>query len=157
MENKDLNKNGTADAVKLKGSLVAVLKKADGSVEVRRKDNMILNGGFDFIADAIGKSASRPNAMSYIAIGTGTTAAAASQTALVMESTRKATTYQHSTGTKVFEISAEFQAGEGTGAITEAGVCNAASDGTFLDRVTFAVINKGADDGLTIKFQFTLS
>lgn len=157
MENKDLNKNGTADAVKLKGSLVAVLKKADGSVEVRRKDNMILNGGFDFIADAIGKSASRPNVMSHIAIGTGTTAAAASQTALVTESTRKAATYQHSTGTKVFEISAEFQPGEGTGAITEAGVCNAASGGTFLDRVTFAVINKGADDGLTIKFQFTLS
>lgn len=152
-----MNNNGTNDALHLKGTMIATLKRADGSVEVRRKDNLILNAGFDFIANAMCASSSRPNAMSHIAIGTGSTAAAASQTALVTESTRKTASYQHTPNTKVFSMVAEFGAGEGTGAITEAGVCNAASAGTFLDRVTFAVINKGADDGLTIKFQFTLS
>ena len=34
---------------------------------------------------------------------------------------------------------------------------NASSAGTMLDRVTFAVINKGSDDSLTQTFTFTMS
>ena len=48
------------DKLKLKGSFQGILRHKDGSVEVRRKDNLILNVGFDFIADAIGKADSRP-------------------------------------------------------------------------------------------------
>lgn len=143
--------------LKLKGTFIATLKHADGTVEARRKDNLILNVGFDFIADAIGKSASRPDVMSYTAVGTSSTATASSQTALGTELYRKAATYAHTSGTKVFTFTTHFAAGEATGAITEAGICNAASSGTFLDRVTFAVINKASDDELTTTFQFTLS
>lgn len=142
---------------KIKGSLVLTLKHKDGSVEVRRKDNLILNVGFDFIANAIGNANSRPAVIGYTAVGTGTTAVAANQTSLVTELARKAATYSHTTGTKVFSFTTYFAAGEATGAITEAGVCNASSGGIFLDRVTFAVINKAADDELTTNFQFTLS
>lgn len=142
---------------KIKGSLILTLKHKDGSVEVRRKDNLILNVGFDFIANAIGSANSRPAVIGYTAVGTGTTAVAASQTSLVTELARKAATYSHTTGTKVFSFTTYFAAGEATGAITEAGVCNASSGGIFLDRVTFAVINKAADDELTTNFQFTLS
>lgn len=143
--------------LKLKGAMVATLKHANGDIEVFRKDNLILNAGFDFIADAIGKVSSRPAVMGYTAVGTGTTAVASSQTALVTELARKAATYAHTAGTKVFTFSTYFAAGEATGAITEAGICNASSGGTFIDRVTFAVINKGSDDELTVNFQFTLS
>lgn len=142
---------------KIKGSLILTLKHKDGSVEVRRKDNLILNVGFDFIANAIGDANSRPAVIGYTAVGTGTTAVSASQTSLVTELARKAATYSHTTGTKVFSFTTYFAAGEATGAITEAGVCNASSGGIFLDRVTFAVINKAADDELTTNFQFTLS
>lgn len=142
---------------KIKGSLILTLKHKDGSVEVRRKDNLILDVGFDFIANAIGNANSRPAVIGYIAVGTGTTAVSASQTSLVTELARKAATYSHTTGTKVFSFTTYFAAGEATGAITEAGVCNASSGGIFLDRVTFAVINKAADDELTTNFQFTLS
>lgn len=141
----------------LKGSFIAELRHADGTVEVRRKDNLILNVGFDFIADAMGAPSDRPAVMGYTAVGTGTTAVAATQTALVTELARKAATYTHTAGTKVFTFSTYFAAGEATGAITEAGICNAESAGIFLDRVTFAVINKAADDELTTNFQFTLS
>lgn len=143
--------------LKLKGTFIATLKHTDGTVEARRKDNLILNVGFDFIADAIGKSASRPDVMSYTAVGTSSTATASTQTALGTELYRKAATYAHTSGTKVFTFTTHFAAGEATGAITEAGICNAASSGTFLDRVTFAVINKASDDELTTTFQFTLS
>lgn len=146
-----------SETIKMKGSMTAVLKKANGDVQTVRKDNIILNAGFDFICDAIGNASSRPSAMGYIAVGSGTTAAAAAQTALVTEITRKAATYTHTAGTKVMAFSATFGAGVGTGAVTEAGVVNAASGGTFLDRLTFAVINKGVDDELTMTFQFTLS
>lgn len=129
----------------------------NGDVETRRKDNLILNVGFDFIANALCATTNRPSVMGYTALGTGTTAVDAAQTALVTELARKPATYAHTAGTKVFTLSTTFQAGEATGAITEAGICNASSDGIFLDRLTFAVMNKGADDIITTTFQFTLS
>lgn len=143
--------------LKLKGSLIITKISPNGDVETRRKDNLIVNAGFDFVADAIGKASGRPSVMGYTAVGTGTTAVAATQTGLTTEIARKAATYAHTAGTKVFTLSTTFNAGEATGAITEAGICNASSNGTFLDRVTFAVMNKAADDIITTTFQFTLS
>lgn len=145
------------DKLKLKGSFTGILRHKDGSCEVRRKDNLILNVGFDFIADAIGKASSRPACMAYTAVGTGTTATDPTQTGLVSELARKAATYAHVAGTKVFTFTTKFAEGEATGAITEAGICNANSAGIFLDRVTFSVINKGDDDTYESHFQFTLS
>lgn len=145
------------ETLKLKGELNYVLKKANGDVETGKRCNLILNVGFDFIADAIGKASSRPACMAYTAVGTGTTAVSSTQTALVSELARKAATYAHTANTKVFTFTTNFARGEATGAITEAGIVNASSNGIFLDRVTFAVINKGTEDELTTTFQFTLS
>jgi hypothetical protein len=143
--------------VKVKGSAKFVLRKEDGTVEVSRKDNIIVAGGFDFIcAQVAGVVAGVMNA---IAVGTGTTTPVSSQSALTTEIARVATAYAHTAGTQLFTLSATFAAGVATGAITEAGVFNstAASSGTMLDRVVFSVINKGANDTLTATFQFTLS
>lgn len=142
----------------LKGTLTMVLQKENGDVETFQKDNIIVNGGFDFICDAIA-NASRGAVMGYIGIGDSSTAAAATQTDLqaATNKVRKAATYAHTAGTKVFTLSTTFGAGTGTFGITEAGVFNAASAGTMLDRVVFSVINKGANDVLTSTFTFTLS
>lgn len=144
------------DEMKLHGALTLYIDRANGEKEVIHKDNLIVNGGFDFICDAIGNSG-RGAIMGYIELGTGTTAVAATQTALVTAALRKAATYAHTAGTKVFTLTATFAAGEATGALTEAGVFNAASAGTMLDRVLFSVVNKGADDTLTAVFTFTLA
>ena len=66
------------ESMQLHGAMTLILRRASGEVETVHKDNIIVNAGFDFIADAIGKSASRPAVMGFIALGTGTTAAAAS-------------------------------------------------------------------------------
>lgn len=145
------------ETMQLQGAMTLIVRRASGDIETVHKDNIIVNVGFDFIADAIGKSASRPSVMGFIALGTGTTAAAASQSALVSELDRNAATYAHTTGTKAFSFTADFPAGDGTGAITEAGVFNAVSGGIMLDRVVFPVVNKGADDSLTAVFTFTMS
>ena len=152
-----LDPRGEDDRLRLHGRLEARLYKADGSVLVRVKDNLIVDTGFSFIAQSVGLAAGRPNVMSHIGVGTGTTASATGNTALVTEIARKAATFSHTTGTKTFQFEATFNAGEATGAITEAGVFNASTSGTLFDRVVFAVINKGADDTLTQRFTFTMS
>lgn len=143
--------------MRLHGALTLMIKRSNGDIETVRKDNIIVDVGFDFIADAIGKGTSRPSVMAYIGLGTGTTAAATTQTALVTEIDRNAATYAHTAGTKTFTFTATFLAGDATGAITESGVFNAATGGTMLDRVVFPVVNKGADDSLTAVFTFTMS
>lgn len=145
-----------SEDLKFKGRLIAELIHEDGTIEITENDNLIVSTGFDFIADAIGNS-SRGSVMSYIAVGTGTDSASTSDTALVSESVRQAATYAHTTGTQVFTLKSTFGAGVATGALTEAGVCNASSDGTFLDRVVFNVINKGSNDTLAMTFQFTMA
>lgn len=141
----------------LKGTLMLTIQKEDGSVEVRRKDNILVNSGFDFICAQV---AGVPVAvMQAIALGTGSATPVASQTTLSSELSRQAATYAHTNGTQTFTLSSTFGPGVATGAITEAGVFNntAPSSGIMLDRVTFSVINKGTNDTLTAQFQFTLS
>nr|DAS20085.1 MAG TPA: tail-collar fiber protein [Caudoviricetes sp.] len=140
----------------LKGALTAQLFKADGTVQTIQKNNMIVNVGFDFVANAIGLSTNRPGVMNVIAVGTGTTAVAATQTALTTQLAYKTATYAHTSSTKVFTFTTTFNPGEATGAITEAGVFNG-NGGIMFDRVVFSVINKGADDTLKVTFTFTMS
>ncbi len=145
------------ESMQLHGAMTLILRHADGGIETTHQENIIVNVGFDFIADAIGKATSRPGVMGYIALGTGTTAAAATQSTLVTELDRNAATYAHTAGTKTFTFTADFLAGDATGAITEAGVFNAATAGIMFDRVVFPVVNKGVDDSLTAVFTFTMS
>ena len=84
-------------------------------------------------------------------------AAAAGDTALGSQlGSRKALTSTTVTDNAV-EYVATFAAGEGTGAVHEAGVFNASSSGTMLCRTVFDVINKGASDSMTITWTVTVS
>ena len=78
-----LGRKAGTDGFCLHGRLEARLTKPDGSVIVRVKDNLIVNAGFSFIAQSVGLSTGRPGVMSHIAVGTGTTAAAAANTTLL--------------------------------------------------------------------------
>lgn len=150
-------RRGHHDTLRLVGSMDLTLIRPDGSVMTRSKKNLIVDVGWDFISDAIGASSGRPAVMSHIAVGTDNTATDATQTALQTELARKAATYSHTAGTKSFQFETTFDPGEATGALVEAGVFNAASAGTMLDRVVFGVVNKGADDTITQRFTFTMS
>lgn len=149
-------KTGKNEGLRIKGTLIAVLRKADGNVRVCRKDNLIVDSGIDFICAAIGDT-NREAVMGYVAVGTDDTATDAEQTSLENELARAAATYTHTTGTNVFTISGYFGPDVATGTLVEAGVCNASSGGTFLDRVVFGEINKEAADELTMTFQFTVT
>jgi hypothetical protein len=130
----------------------------------RHYDNGITNVGFEVIADRFADhSAFVGNQANYIAVGTGSTAFAATQTALVTElaggsyARQQDTDATYTSGSKSFAISATFNAGVGTGALAESGLFDAATTGNMIARQTFSTINVGASDSITITWTITLS
>lgn len=93
--------------------------------------------------------------MSHMAIGSGTAAAAAGDTALGSELARVALTATV-TGNSIKYVGT-WNAGVGTGSVSEAGVFNAASGGTMLCRSVFSALDKAADDSLQIEWTVTLT
>lgn len=149
--------SGFNEELHARGDWSFTIFRENGDIESVSRKNLIVNVGYDFICDSIGLASGRPSVMSYIAVGTGTTAPAAAQTALVTEIARVSAIYTHTAGTKTFKITTTFNPGTGTGAITEAAILNASSAGIMLNRVSFPVINKGAADTIVAEFTFTLS
>ena len=143
------------DTVKMKGELRLTLTNPTGNITQEVVvPNLVVTTGKNYIASRI-KDASA-TAMSHMASGTGSTAAAAGNTALGSEAGRVALTSTTVTNNAVAYV-ATFPAGTGTGAITEAGILNASSSGTLLCRTVFSVINKGAADTLGITWTVTVS
>ena len=127
---------------------------------VQEVENLVVTDGKEYVASRMKDNST--TAMSDMAIGTGTTAAAASQTALVSESARVTLT-STTVGTagaadgNTVTYVATFPAGTGTAAITEAAILNASSGGIMLCRTVFAVVNKGSSDSMTITWVVTAS
>lgn len=147
------------DNIKTKGTLTLVLTDENGNVKQQDEHNLVVNVGLAYIASRM-KDATA-TAMSHMAVGSGTVAAADANTTLGTELGRvtltSTTIVTTSTTNDAIQYVATFAAGTGTGAITEAGILNAASAGTMLCRTVFAVINKGALDTLTITWKVTVA
>jgi|TARA_B100001758_G_C17889613_1_gene343027 hypothetical protein len=142
------------DGFKAAGKLTIEIKDKHGNVKDKRDlTNLVVDDGLGFIASRMKDT---PDVMSHMAIGTNSTAAAAGDSALGTEAARVALTSTTVTSNSVAYV-ATFAAGTGTGAITEAGILNAASAGTLLCRTVFSVINKGASDSMTVTWTITIS
>lgn len=142
------------DSLKVTGNVLVEIIGADGALKDRREiKNLVVTTGKEFIA---ARMVGTPTEMSHMAIGAGTAAAAAGDTALGSELGRVSLASDSASGA-VVTYTASFPAGTGTGAVTEAGVLNAGTGGTMLCRTVFAVVNKGADDAMSITWQITVS
>ena len=143
------------DETKATGKLTVEIKDKNGLVkETREVKNLVVQAGLDFIASRMKDTTA--DVMSHMGIGTGSSAAASSDTTLGTEAARQALTSTTVNNNAVSYV-ASFAAGTGTGAITEAGILNAASGGTLLCRTVFSVVNKGASDSMTITWTITIS
>jgi hypothetical protein len=123
--------------------------------------NLVTTAGKALVAGRINGSGS-PAAATYIGVGTGATAANASDTTLQTEITDSGlarvagsvslvtvtTTNDTSQITTTFSVS-------GTKAVTESGVLNAASSGTLLCRQVFSAINVISGDSLAVTWRIT--
>lgn len=135
------------------------LRGPDGQVkEARIGTNVVCTNGKEFLASFLNSAAAAASTftMRYIAIGTDSTAEAAANTALGTEVSRHTGTVSY-VSNQIYQVKATFATGSGTGAIVEYGLFSSNTGGTMLARDTESVINKGANDTLTVTAQFTIS
>ncbi len=144
------------EKMSVKGRLSVVLRDADGKVKQSQEiPNLVVDTGLAFIASRMKDTTDA--AMSHMAVGSGTTAAAAGNTALQTQIGSRVSLTSTTVTANEIEYVATFSAGTGTGAVTEAGIFNASTSGTMLCRTVFSVVNKGADDTLQITWTITLN
>ena len=148
-----------SENIKANGLVSFLLVDQFGNIRQKEEHNLVVTTGLSYLISRA-KDATA-TAMSHIAVGTGTTAAATTQSVLVGEVARVVLTSTTQVTTTVtgdaIQYVATFAAGSGTAALTEAGIFNAASAGIMLARTVFAVINKGALDTLTITWKITIA
>lgn len=137
--------------IKLYGPDGDLKKEVDG-------ENVITTNGLDYVASFLNSAAAAASTftMGYIGIGTDSTSEAAANTALGTESARHTGTVSY-VSNAIYRVTATFASGLGTGAIVEYGLFSSNTAGTMLSRDTEAVINKGANDTLTVTTEITLS
>jgi hypothetical protein len=143
------------------GLRIPVLTGSWGAKRVIR--NLVVTAGKAGVASRINGSGGEA-AFTYIAVGTGTNAAAAGDTTLQTElaasglsrasatASRVTTTVTNDTAQLVVTYTVT-----GTAAVTESGVLNAASTGTLLARQVFSAINVVNGDSLQITWKFAVS
>lgn len=152
------------ESLKLAGKLNIVVTGEDGQVkDTREVNNLVVQAGLRYITERM--ASNTPTTMTHLGIGNGgATDTADDQTDL--QGTEKnrfalfSTTANNNPATGRGNIVYVCNLGTGnnipSGAITEAGIFNAASSGTMLCRTKFDVINKGANDTMTITWTITL-
>ena len=129
-------------------ALTGALTIAINNEVVQKTKNLVVTSGKEWVAK---RMAGQDSNMTHMAIGTGTTAAAAAQTALVTELERNAMTVSGGTvSTNTIEYAATYAAGDGTGAITEAGIFD--TIGSKVDDITVSAGGTGYTSAPTVTF-----
>ena len=144
------------------GRLTIQVISPDGIVKDERNvNNLVVATGQAFIAASMLKTTTNsPAAMTNMAIGTGSTAASSSDTALGSEvGTRVTFSPAASSAANVVTYVGTFLPNNPATSqgIQEAGIFNASSGGTMLCRTTFSVVNKDPADTLAITWTITIN
>jgi hypothetical protein len=148
-----------AENMKATGLVTVVKKNTLGQViQEFEVPNLVVTVGKNYIASKIVATTNSPASMTHMAIGTGTTAPALTDTQLVTQ-TGRVTLSGSSVTNNTITYTATFPAGTGDGAITEAGIFNGATSpgAVLLCRTTFPVVTKGSGDTIAITWVITIS
>ena len=139
------------DGLQIKDNVRIVLRGPDGKIKHESVHNLVTTAGLAGAADQI-LAAPTLNKPTHMAIGTGAPAA----TLLGAEIDRNALMSKTRLGSVVTMV-ADWAAGDGTGAITEAGVFDngVANTINMWMSASFAVVNKLAADTLQITWTLT--
>lgn len=125
-------------------------------VERQEAHNLVVNAGLNLIRDLLDGDA--PAGLTYMAYGTGTTAVAASQTALVTEVFREAVT-QRVSDAQSLTVKHYLAAGSAnSNTLAEIGIFNAGAAGTMFARVKLAsTIVKTSSVTVTVSWAINLA
>jgi len=124
---------------------------------VQEIPNLVVTAGKEHVVSRLNDASD--SVMTHMAVGTGSTAAAAGDTTLGTESARVALTSSTVSGATITYV-ATFPAGTPNTltALNEAGIFNASSGGTMFCRTVFAgVVNKDTSDAMSITWAITAS
>ena len=138
------------------GRLFATVTRADGSrVELGLiSTRVVTTAGVNYLVDAFQNTTELEN-FKYHGMGTGNTAEAAGDTALVTEvESRVAGTQLEGASGNIYKTVATITA-TGARAIVEHGLFSASTAGTLWDRSVFAVINLATSDAITFTYECT--
>jgi hypothetical protein len=146
-----------------KGQLTIQIRDVAGSlVDTVSANNSIVLTGRDLVAKLFINQAIAP--VSHVAVGTGNAATNPNLTAalgnqLFRKAVNAINPAQHLTttqdGKKKVTISCDLDFNEANGALTEAGLFNAANGGVMYNRVVFPPVNKTSDFKLTLIWEIT--
>ncbi len=144
--------------IEMIGRLKIEVFGGDGTLKmVQEVPNLVVTAGKNVIADRM-KGTPAKGAMTHMSLGTSSTTPAAADATLGVEIAGSRVGLSSTSVTaNAVTYSASFGAGVGTGAVVEAGIFNAASAGDMLCRTTFSVVNKGANDTMTVTWTVTIS
>lgn len=144
------------EKVTVKGILEIYMRENGGEWKlIRKKENLITDVGLQQILNAILGTYGNYATFNYFAVGTGTTAPTAADTALETEAFRKAVS-------GVYEDEANFKnqyvcyitTTDYVGNISEFGIFDASSGGNMLNRITFLTFYKS--DTQDLRFDYYL-
>jgi hypothetical protein len=133
------------------GELTFSVKRKDGSILQTTMKNMVVSYGLIGLATVIA-GGSTFSAMTHMALGTDSTAAALGNTALGVESRRDAATVTQlaSPSDNIVQFQIEHALGAVTGTFKEAGLFDQGTlGGNMFNRLVFADLVVGASDTLT--------
>jgi hypothetical protein len=147
------------NTIKVKGTYEFIIKDINGQIKDKwTVENTITNAGFAQLALLAGDASAVP--FTYLAVGTGTTAVAATQTALVTEITdsgleRAAATVSRVTTTQTNDTLqlVKTWTATGTKTVEEVGVFNASSTGTMLSRALTGSKSIVSGDTLAVTYK----
>ena len=127
-----------------------------GEITCWEKHNMIVKGGFDWIAQLMSNTTNRSPAISHIAFGTGTESTTYNMSRLVNEVYRGEVTSSWDDTTRELTFTGSIPQMSGLNAsIAEVGLFNAASGGIMFDRANFTP--KGIDNDMSFDYTFTIT
>jgi len=147
------------ETVSVNGKITADIYREGVLINSLKQDNLVVDVGLALITSRMEGVVKGP--ITHMSVGTDVTLPdpldvdliSMLGTRLVVSTSRLTTTVANDT----IQYISTFGAGISTGALTEAGIFNAASGGDMLSRVTFAVINKAAADTMVITWQIVFS
>ena len=142
--------------IKLRGTFHVAVLGQDGST--REVANTIMNAGLAEVSGLI-LSDVGGNGFENLAVGTGTAAPNATQSALIAETYRVAGTGSQEQ-TTVANDTARLTSSiaiTSTNAVTEAGIFNSSSAGDMLARTTFSAVSVSSGDTINIGYDVAFS
>lgn len=153
--------NEVKNVIEIKGSVRKQLFDENGILKLDQTDhNLIVTVGKNFLAAWIAAASQSGEFMSYVGLGTGNTAPTIGDTALQTELSGGGYSRQIGTltsSTNTWQNVDTFGPGNGTGALTEAGLFSTVTSGTMFARQVFSTVNKLSGDTLIVTWQVTFS